>query len=119
MFPDIEQLIVGVVLVGSRHAFDPRVRPFGEEIQEEQRAQGLPRAYFFGAGMREGVREADQPVSFDKDVEEVEHPIPLTDPLLELGEAGWFRLCGQALDGEEATLVIGGGFRQMHMGVLG
>src|SRR6266568_6704779 len=69
--------------------------------------------------MREGVRETDQPVGFDKDIEEVEHPIPLADPLLELGEAGWFRLCGQALDGEEAALVIGSGFRQMHMGVWG
>jgi hypothetical protein len=45
----IEQFVVGVVLIGDCDALDPSIGPLGEEVQQEQRAQGLPGSHFFRA----------------------------------------------------------------------
>ncbi len=55
--------------------------------------------------MREAVGKTDQPLGFDEDIKEVEHAVALTDPLLELGEAGGLRLRGQALEGVAELLI--------------
>ena len=38
MFPDIEQFVVPIVLIGSSDTLDPRIGALGKQIQEQERA---------------------------------------------------------------------------------
>ena len=48
VLPHIEEFVVGVVVIGFGHAFDPGIGPLGKEVQQEKRAQRLTGAHFFG-----------------------------------------------------------------------
>jgi hypothetical protein len=68
--------------------------------------------------MREDVGESSQAFRFDKDISQVQYPIPLTEVMLDPVEARRLGLGGEAVHGKEPPLVIGRRRGQMHMRVL-
>ena len=84
------------MLIGGGHALDPRVGPFGKQVQEQERTQRLAGAHFFGARVGEEAREPGEAIGFHKDIEQVQHAIALADEVFDPAQALGFGLGRQA-----------------------
>ena len=94
MLPDIEQLLLGVLMVRLGDSLHAGVGPLRQEIQEDEWTQGCPRPYFLGPRVGEELSKPCEAISIHKDIEQVQHAIALTDEFFELAQTLGFRLGG-------------------------
>ena len=94
VLPDLEQLIIGVLLVRFGDPLHTGIGPLRKEIQKDEGTQGLARPHFFGPRVGEELGKPREAVGFHKDIEQVQHAIALTDEFFELAQTLGFRLGG-------------------------